>query len=89
MCVDVVHVLVSFVQFLNNNESKATTKVCAFVCLCVCVCVRECVCACVCGTSTTVFIILSRLSGYGSINIGLPPASPSNEEVEGVSECRS
>ena len=56
---------------------------------CVHLCVCVCVCACVCGTSTTVFTILSRLSGYGSINIGLPPASPSNEEVEGVSECRS
>ena len=44
-------------------------------------------CACVRGTSTTVFTTLSRLSGYGSINIGLPPASPSHEEVEGVSGC--
>lgn len=34
-------------------------------------------------------IILSRLSGYGSINIGLPPASPSNQEVDGVSEVFS
>ena len=31
------------------------------------------------------FSSLSRLSGYGFINVGLPPASPSDEEIDFVS----
>ena len=73
-------VLVYLVQFIKDNESKTSTKVYAHVSVCVCV-----------RTSIIVRLLLNpaRLSGYGFINIGLPPASPSNQEVDEVSKMFS
>ena len=60
---------------------------CVHVHVCVCVLVHVCLLVLVVVLPPVCPMLpsLPRLSGYGSINIGLPPASPSSEEVGGVS----